>query len=150
MKYTAEYIAEWFLARNRQDIIDGSDEQITNLKLQKLLYYAQGCTLALADKPLFEDEIQAWAHGPVVPNIYRKYKSNGSSGIKYEGIFDYDKLDDSTASILEGVYEEFGQFSAWKLRNMTHEETPWIETKRNGVISLDSIKRYFKENYMED
>lgn len=148
--YSAEYISEWFLARNRQDIINGSDESISNLKLQKLLYYAQGCVLALTGKPLFEDEIQAWTHGPVVPNIYRKYKENGSCGINYDGCFDYKKIDKATESILEEVYEEFGQFSAWKLRNMTHEEKPWQETAKNGVISTDSIKKYFEENYLEN
>lgn len=147
--YRAEYIAEWFLARNRQDLIDGSDEAISNLKLQKLLYYAQGCTLALTGKPLFADEIQAWTHGPVIPEIYHKYKQYGACGINYEGGFDDSIMDDETQAILEEVYEEFGQFSAWKLRNMTHDETPWKETDKNCVISTDSIKEYFTKNYLE-
>lgn len=148
--YSAENIAEWFLARNHRDIIEGSDEMISNLKLQKLLYYAQGCTLAITGKPLFNDEILAWEHGPVVPCIYHKYKGNGANGIPYDGEFDCDLLDQKTTSILEAVYQEFGQYSAWKLRNMTHEEAPWQKTPKNQVISNESIKDYFIQNYVED
>ena len=148
--YSAEKIAEWFLARNRRDIAEGSDEMISNLKLQKLLYYAQGCTLAITGEPLFNDEILAWEHGPVVPCIYHKYKSNGANGIPYDGEFDGSFLDKKTASILEEVYQEFGQYSAWKLRNMTHEEAPWQKTQKNKVISTESIKDYFEQNYVED
>lgn len=148
--YKAYYIAEWFLARNRKDLIDGSDEAISNLKLQKLLYYAQGCTLALTGEPLFDDEILAWEHGPVVPEIYHKYKKNGANGIPYDSNFDYRSLDPRTAAILEEVYQEFGQYSAWKLRNMTHQETPWKKTKKNDVISNELIKDYFIHNYVEN
>ena len=148
--YKAYYIAEWFLARNRKDLIDGSDEAISNLKLQKLLYYAQGCTLALTGEPLFDDEILAWEHGPVVPEIYHKYKKNGSNGIPYDSNFDYRSLDPRTAAILEEVYQEFCQYSAWKLRNMTHQETPWKKTKKNDVISNELIKDYFIHNYVEN
>lgn len=148
--YKAYYIAEWFLARNRKDLIDGSDEAISNLKLQKLLYYAQGCTLALTGEPLFDDEILAWEHGPVVPEIYHKYKKNEANGIPYDSNFDYCSLDSRTAAILEEVYQEFGQYSAWKLRNMTHQETPWKKTKKNDVISNELIKDYFIHNYVEN
>lgn len=51
--------------------------------------------------------------------------------------------------MLENVYEVFGQFSAWKLRDMTRQETPWKETMKNHVISKESIKKYFQENYAE-
>ena len=80
--YKASEIAKWFIARNKADYEMGyTDELITNLKLQKLLYYAQGCVMALTDEPLFDEDIQAWEHGPVVPEIYHKYKSYGKSGI---------------------------------------------------------------------
>ena len=51
--------------------------------------------------------------------------------------------------ILEDVYDEFGQYSAWKLRNMTHEETPWQSTPQNEVISQAAIADYFRANYVE-
>lgn len=148
--YTADTIAKWFLARNKYDYDLGfTDELISNLKLQKLLYYAQGCVLALTGKPLFQEDIQAWEHGPVVPEIYRKYKEYGRNDIEYDGDFDRDSIDSDINDILESVYNEFGQYSAWKLRNMTHEETPWKSTAKNHVISKDIIKKYFLENYVE-
>lgn len=147
---TAEKVADWFLLRSKEDFISGiSDEQITNLKLQKLLYYAQGCVLAITGAPLFDDDLEAWAHGPVVPKIYHKYKSNGSNSIEPDNGFDPDSISPEIIDILETVYQEFGQYSAWKLRNMTHEEKPWIETPKNGIISKFSMQKYFKEVYVE-
>lgn len=148
--YTAETIAKWFLARNKYDVDMGlGDELISNLKLQKLLYYAQGCVLAITGEPLFNDEIQAWEHGPVVPTIYHQYKGYGRNGIEFDECFDQTTIEPKTNAILQEVYVEFGQYSAWKLRNMTHEETPWQETEKNKIISNESIKRYFEENYIE-
>ena len=63
--------AKYFLAQVSED----AGDLISNLKLQKLLYYAQGFHLALYDQPLFPEAIEAWTHGPVVPDLYRHYKS---------------------------------------------------------------------------
>lgn len=147
-KYTALEIAEWFLYYNRCIMEDSDAEFISNLKLQKLLYYAQGCYLALRDKPLFDDNILAWKHGPVVNEVYQKYKNYGSTGIPYNANYQ-GMIDEDTENILKQVYEEFGQYSAWGLRNMTHQETPWKDTPQNGIINPDVIKEYFKENYIE-
>ena len=141
--YKAKDIAEWFLNRNRVQMNFEDSEYITNLKLQKLLYYAQGYVLAKKDTPLFDDEFLAWEHGPVIRKIYDKYKANGSSGIKYDEDFKVN-IDVETIRILEEVYNEFGQYSAWKLRNMTHETSPWQTTPRNSVIPKQKIKDYFK------
>ena len=53
-------------------------------------------------------------------------------------------IDEETDGILEDVYEEYGQYTAWKLRNMTHEESPWLDTPRNEIITKDKIKSCFK------
>ena len=145
---TADNIAKWFLAKNKSEEAAGAD-MISNLKLQKLLYYAQGCTLALFNKPLFDDEIYAWQHGPVVPTIYHKYKQFHANGIAYEGENTIEHLIPDIEKVLEDVYEEFGQFSAWKLRNMTHEETPWKAAEIGEEIPVEIIKKYFVENYIE-
>ena len=142
-KYNVEDIAEWFLNKNRIQMNFEDSEYITNLKLQKLLYYAQGYFLAKKDTSLFEEDILAWEHGPVVRKIYDKYKNNGSNGIKYDNDFKAE-IDSETERILEDVYNDYGQYTAWKLRNMTHEEEPWKNTLRNEVISKDKIKDYFK------
>lgn len=148
MAYTADLIAKWFLARNKLEENEGAD-MISNLKLQKLLYYAQGCTLAINNEPLFNDDIYAWKHGPVVQSIYHEYKSYGSNGIDFNEPFDLNLINVKTSDILESVYQTFGQFSAWKLRNMTHDEKPWKDTDLGCVIDTEVIKSYFKENYIE-
>lgn len=146
-KYTAKQIAIWFLRKNRIVRDEADADSISNLKLQKLLYYAQGCYLAITNKPLFDEEILAWKHGPVVYEVYQDYKKYGSYGIPDDKLEIVD-IDEYTENILNQVYDIFGQYSAWGLRNMTHQEKPWKETKQNDVIDLDLIKEYFKENYI--
>lgn len=148
-KYTASEIAKWFLAYNREKADGEGADLISNLKLQKLLYYAQGTFLGITDHPLFDDAIVAWEHGPVVPSVYHAYKSNRGNGIDYTDDFDFDQISPEDESILESVYENFGQFSAWKLRNMTHEESPWKDTPKNHEISQEKIRDYFLEKYIE-
>lgn len=140
----ARDIADYFLFKT----IDAEDAKITNLKLQKLLYYAQGFHLALFDgKELFPERIEAWTHGPVCPDIYQIFKEHGSNIIPCDECEkDFRKLlEEEQIEFLDEIYEVFGQFSAWKLRNMTHEETPWINNKElASEISKEELKEYFK------
>ncbi|WP_426008316.1 Panacea domain-containing protein [Aeromonas salmonicida] len=126
--------------------LGNEDEGISNLKLQKLVYYAQGYYLALYGEPLFDDDIEAWAHGPVVPFLYHEFKDYGSDSI--ESLIKFNEhtcLTKHEIAHIEEIYDVFGQFSAWKLRNMTHEESPWIKHEsRGGVISKRELERYFQ------
>lgn len=149
VKMSAKDVAKWFLAYNREMMNEGDAEYISNLKLQKLLYYAQGCFLALRDQALFDDPIVAWKHGPVVENVYHLYKENGANGIVFDEKFDFSKIDDDVETILEEVYDVFGQYSAWKLRNMIHNETPWKSTNQNSIIPNETIKDYFLKEYVD-
>lgn len=149
VRYTASDIAKWFLAYNRNIMAEGDAEFISNLKLQKLLYYAQGTYYAITGGLLFAEPIKAWRHGPVVESVYHEYKSNGANGINFDEEFDFSRFDPETEGILEEVYNYFGQYSAWKLRNMTHEERPWKETEINDIIDTGLIKDYFLEEYVE-
>lgn len=141
--YSALDIAKWFLNINRAQMNFEDSEYITNLKLQKLLYYAQGYYLARKNDPLFKEDFIAWEHGPVIRKVYDEYKKNGAKGIEYNEDFNI-SIDKETEIILNEVYEKFGQFSAWKLRDMTHQEMPWRTTIRNDIISKEKIKEYFK------
>ena len=100
-------------------------------------------------KKLFNDPIVAWRHGPVVVDVYHEYKENGASGIEFDEPFEFSEYNEETNGILEEVYEYFGQYSAWKLRNMTHEERPWKETNLNEEISPEVIRDFFLEEYVE-
>ena len=139
-------VAKYFLmlaASGEED----AGEAITHLKLQKLLYYAQGFFLAIFDKVLFTDSIQAWKQGPVVPSIWHSYKQMGAASIPAAEDFEPRKvLSDDEQELLNEVWNAYGQFSAWKLRNMTHEEPPWLkayQADRNAVISEESLRAYF-------
>lgn len=147
-KMSAKDVAKWFLAYNREMMNEGDAEYISNLKLQKLLYYAQGCFLALKGQALFGEPIVAWKHGPVVEDVYHQYKEYGASGIVFDEKFDFSSISSDIEAVLEEVYDVFGQYSAWKLRNMTHNETPWKSTKQNSVIPAEVIRNYFLEEYV--
>jgi uncharacterized phage-associated protein len=144
--YSALTIAKWFIAW-----AEAEGEELSNLKLQKLLYYAQGHHLAEQHRPLFSDQIQAWSHGPVVPGVYHQYKGSGSATIELpdEDSFTWDDVDSETADFLSRVWNTYGGFSAGRLRNMTHEELPWQAhfrpDERGIVIPEDEIEKHFAE-----
>lgn len=134
-------VADYFLALTNED----AGDLISNLKLQKLMYYAQGLYLAVHDAPIFPERIEAWRHGPVVPELYYAKKDFGSGPLPKPENIDFSKYDDATRSILDEVYSVFGQFSAWKLANMTHEEEPWKEAAQDSSeISHESLKMFFR------
>ncbi len=79
---TAHEIAKYFVSL----VDEEAGDSISNLKVQKLLYYAQGGYLAFHDEPLFPEAIKAWAHGPVVPQVYHEYKQYGAGPIPVEPV----------------------------------------------------------------
>ena len=138
-------VANYFLS------IQDKVPDITNMKLQKLCYYAQGFTLALLDKPLFAEEIQAWKHGPVIPELYKKYQDYGEKILPVEEFKNKTFVfTDEEIEILNEVYNEYGQFTAWKLREFTHQEPTWIkhyhiyDNFHNEIIPLKEMKEFFK------
>ena len=134
-------VAHYFLSLTNED----EGDLISNLKLQKLMYYAQGLHLAVQDTPVFPERIEAWRHGPVVPELYHANKQIGSGALPKPENLDFSIYDAQTRDILDEVYAVFGQFSAWKLANMTHEEEPWrAASQSGGEISHESLKAFFK------
>lgn len=132
-------IARYLLAQRDDD----AGDLISNRKLQKLVYYAQGFSLALYDRPLFPESIEAWAHGPVVPELYQEYESYGSGPLPFPSGCDFSRFDTQTRELLDEVYGTYGQFSAWKLRDMTHSEPPWCDTPVGHEIRHDSLSNFF-------
>jgi uncharacterized phage-associated protein len=122
---------------------------VDNLKLQKLLYYSQAVYLVLHDRePLFFEEIEAWDYGPVVPLVYREYKSYGFEIIP--PVEEQSSLNLDQIRAVDMALSCFGIMSGPALINQTHGEPPWKDVYRPGrpssVISNDSIYEFFKKN----
>ena len=146
---SADPVADYFLTA-----INGkAGEFMSNLKLQKLCYLAQGWHLAYLDKPLFDDEIEAWAHGPVVVELYRRFKKYKWQPID---IFDqkcnpYEYLEDESLELLNDLWNHYGLWGAKQLEALTHDQKPWRDAygKRNlgascnEVITHQAMKDYF-------
>jgi uncharacterized phage-associated protein len=140
--YQADQVADFFLS-----LSGVQDNDLSNLKLQKLCYYGQGFLAAMrSGLPLFGETIEAWDHGPVVPALYHKFKVHGASPIPAPRDFDANVINEDDREALSDIHEYYGQFSAWRLRNMTHEERPWIDANRsatNKSIPLASLVEFF-------
>lgn len=167
--YSANEIALWFLyktnAEIREHIAENEEyevyEGITHLKLQKLLYFAQGVFLSMNNgNKLFSEKIMAWEHGPVVEEVYFNYKDNGRNFIDLISNEENDKIiekienDSNTSNILNMVYSNFAIYTAWQLRDMTHEPGgPWdVTVQKEGLnheIKPALIKDYFDKVVME-
>lgn len=119
---------------------------ITNLKLQKLLYYEQGYHLACFGKPLFKEEILAWQYGPVVREAYDAFSEFGGKALSVQGDV-YSFRNKEEEALFEEVFEAYNKYSASYLVEMTHSETPWksVPTKTDSVISKESMTAFFKK-----
>lgn len=140
-------IANFFIDYNNHSI----DNTLTNLILHKFLYFAQGYNLALYNTPLFDEDIEAWKYGPVVPSVYQTYKYNRKENIsKIVGDFSLDKYDSKTIEILLAVINDYGKYSSSELINITHKKgSPWdmvYSENKNNIITTKSIYEYFKKN----
>lgn len=128
---------------------------ISNLKLQKMLYYAQGNFLSIVGEPLFDDIIEAWKYGPVVKKIYDKFKKYGKHAIGYQELdnFRLDIYNGVHLDILPFVFNKYNIYSALELRDKTHSERPWLETYDPFItkeIPIDLIRDFFiKEALLE-
>lgn len=135
-----------FIAQCLLKIADsGENYDVTNMKLQKLMYYAQGTCLALYNIRLFEGELEKWQYGPVVPELYRTYKGHGRNVINPPAEVDLQQLDSRQLEILQDVNDFFGQFSAVKLMHMTHSEDPWDNTEMGETMKDKTLQDYFNQ-----
>ena len=133
------------LTAKRDSVIEGQGELMSNMKLQKMLYYEQGFHLAVFGTPLFEEDIEAWMYGPVVPVVYEVYKDYGYNGID-PGKVEEVSLSDREQALFDEVYKVYGAYSAIGLMNMTHRESPWANTPAGvgSVISRDKMVEFFR------
>lgn len=142
---TADQVANYIL-RSAHD----AGDVITNLKLQKLIYYAQAWYLALYDEPLFDEEFQAWVHGPVQRELYDRFKNYRWNPIEENP--DLPTLPDEVVQHLDDILAEFGGYGAYELERMVHREDPWIKARKGlppdepstTVISKHDMQEYYR------
>lgn len=105
--------------------------------------------MAIYHKPLFEEDFQAWVHGPVIPELYYKYKK-----YQWKPIIEYVEdlsLPTDVLDFLEEVSDIYFVCDAYELEKMTHSEDPWLEARRdlppdvpsNAIIPKDSMEKYY-------
>ena len=118
---------------------------VDNLKLQKLLFYSQAVHLVLNKTPLFNDRIEAWMYGPVVPSVYKKYKKIGYE-ILQPSKTQKATLSDSEIESIDMVIDYYGNMTGVQLVTKTHQESPWKDVyvaNKNILITNESIYNYF-------
>lgn len=139
MAYNVLDIAHKILSR--VDVEHG--DTISNLKLQKLLYFVQGFHLASFGEPLFDEDMIAWTYGPVVPEVYDTYKRYRSRSINTAGVTDNLTLKPEAAALFDKVYLEYSRYSAVALMQMTHSAGPWRNHQVGEVMPKSEIRDYF-------
>ncbi len=149
--HTANQVADFFLSKI--DIEKG--DTISPLKLQKLVYYAQAWNYTIFGEPLFDERIEAWVNGPVIPTVYARFAGT----TKYTSInlstssVTTPTFDEKTTKLLTEVLGLYGERSAQYLENLTHSESPWIIARGDtppyaiskNEITLESMKDYYSK-----
>lgn len=125
--------------------------QTTTMKLQKLVYYCQAWSLAWDDLPLFEEDFEAWAHGPVCPALFEKHKGQFSVDVSlFADLADFD-FTDSQIETMRTVLEYYADKEPHWLSELTHKEAPWKNARMgtaageasHAVITKESMQQYY-------
>ena len=141
MAYTAMQIAAEVVRQYHE-----KGKSITNLKLQKVLYYIQVKCLQKNGVPAFEDNIEAWRHGPVVRDVYNAfcaYIANPISDDDPDVTKNQVKIDDATSQCIADIVDRTIPYDPWELVDKSHESAPWRSAfipYANCIISKDSLK----------
>lgn len=141
-KYDALDVAEYVLWYCENKL----NKAITNLQLQKILYYIQGEYLAVNNEPLFDNDMEAWDYGPVIPDVYYEYNqfvSNSITGITPQNIDYFNKSD---KNLIQKVVYDKSNLNVWKLVKDTHREYPWNKNFKPGFkneIPISDLQEYF-------
>ena len=144
MPYDANAVANFFL-----DVAKSEAKPLDQMKLQKLVYYANGWHLAIKSKPLIHEQVEAWRYGPVIPSLRDSFRQYGDQPIDSPASYvvpcrremtSFDELEEVVPTIeqgnpadlgfvrtlLERVWQVYGKYTGIQLSNMTHEQgSPW-------------------------
>ena len=146
---TAITIAALILRR-----LKAKNKTCTSHQLVKLAYIAYGWGLAVFNKKIFYDRIEAWRYGPVIPDLYYATKRYGHNPIPSDALGDIDdskfpEIDNVISLLLDDVISAYGDFTGIQLSSMTHEaDSPWKmvynEHQRHIKIPDKLIKIYYE------
>lgn len=139
---------------------------VTNLKLQKILYYVQAAFLIEFNKACFDDDFEHWRHGPVIPKVYLEYKKYmdrdiTDKQIEYSElyldkdikfsirniIYDENHFSELKLRLINEIVDSYANIAPWDMVDKTHNEDPWRNTETNEIISKESIKDFFENHY---
>jgi len=152
-------IIDWFRVTNINEMEKSEIvEELTQLKVMKLLYYAQGYMLAKFKKKIFPEQFLKWDYGPVVRIVHEQYKGKHSIVSDFVNVnlpkqlidnFERINKNQEILEVLNFVQKNLGYLSAISLMNKTHLERPWVATRKDEEISDDLIQAYFEEHIFE-
>lgn len=139
-------------------LCDEAGIEITHLKLQKLLYYVEGRSLAILEKSIVDDTFEAWVNGPVCRAVYNFYQSAWFAPIVIWEWYDIGSYTGDEDSLINEVVNKYGDIDAWDLVALTHNEAPRIEARKwiddsvacNFEIPQNLMKEYFSAKLHND
>ncbi|MEI6690825.1 MAG: type II toxin-antitoxin system antitoxin SocA domain-containing protein [bacterium] len=140
-------IANFFIKLGREQ-----NREVTNKKLQKLLYYAQAWSVTLRNKTLFVDDIEAWVHGPALPKIYNLFSQYGREDlgkVVLASSLDIEGLSLEEIDLLKVVWNVYGKYTGNDLEVLSHSELPWQQA-RQGLEPYESSKKVITIKSMKD
>lgn len=143
--YTSHAVANEFIRLSKAD-----GKKLTNMQLQKLVYIANGFSLAIHGKPLYFHNTHAWQWGPVVPKLYKSLQKYGSGTVaELLETDDQIDMDSQDGEIIKAVYDNYGHYTGGQLSALTHQpNTPWSDTWNNkqfSIIENDLIEKHYKD-----
>ncbi|WP_165241778.1 Panacea domain-containing protein [Corynebacterium lizhenjunii] len=129
-------------------ILERQGGEVSTMKLQKLVYYAQAWSLVWDERPLFNARIEAWANGPVTRELYDRHRGQFTANVDmFPG--DSERLNESERETVDVVLEAYGQLSGQQLSDLAHSERPWREA-REGVEDGAASRNEVSPEVMQD
>ncbi len=112
--------------------------EVSAMKLQKLMYYSQAWNMVWEEEPLFADDFEAWANGPVLPALYACHRGMFKVGPSLFSDANSAEVTTPERGNIEKVLAFYGTKTAQWLSNLTHQETPWLEARGNTPVGAPS------------
>lgn len=150
MPATIHNIADYFISKADAE----AGDNVTHLKVQKLAYYAQAWHLAIMGSRLFDNEFEAWVHGPVAQELFKRLQGNSWNPLLADHMITVptDELESETIGFLDEIWDVYGQYTAKALEDLTHQEAPWLEAREglspiersSKAISDETIKTFYR------